>query len=104
MAASNMISMIQRKTHIVGFHCSKYGSCKPTTFSKKSPPRFFLFSLEFGKFFQNRHKEQLLAKKKLTGGGCRLNGVSLSRCQLLLLGSGKVDEYKVEILFVILGF
>ena len=73
-------------------------------FQKNLHHEFFSFSLEFGKFFQNRHKEQLLAKKKLTGGGCRLNGVSLSRCQLLLLGSGKVDEYKVEILFVILGF
>ena len=42
---------------MVGFHFSKFGCCKPTL-PKNTPSRFFLFFLEFGKFSQNRHKEQ----------------------------------------------
>ena len=105
MVASNMISVIPRKTLIVGFHCSKFGCCKPTTFLKKLHHGFFFFlGVSSGEFLQNRHKQQLLVKKNLTGGGCGLYGVSVDRCQLLLLGSGKVVGYKVEILFLILGF
>ena len=38
----NMISVIPRKTLIVGFHFSKLGCCKPAIF-QKNPPRLFLF-------------------------------------------------------------
>ena len=58
----NMISVIPRKTLIVGFHFNKLGCCKPTTFP--TPPRFFfllfVFFFKFGDFFQNRNREQLL--------------------------------------------
>ena len=50
-----MISLIPRKTLIVGF--SKFGCCKPTTLLKKLHHSFVF---EFCEFSQNRNKEQLL--------------------------------------------
>ena len=53
-----MMTVIPRKTLIVWLIFSKFGCCKPTTFPKKL--LHSLFFSEFGEFFYNWHKKQLL--------------------------------------------
>ena len=85
----NMILVIPRETPFAGFHFSKFGCCKPTTYAKKLYYRVFLF-LELGEFLQNRHKEQPFLNSSenifldILSELC-LNGVLMSRCQLLWL-------------------
>ena len=53
-----MISVITKKTLIVGFQFNKYGCCKPTPLLKQLHHGYIFFLVDFLR--TGRHKEQLL--------------------------------------------
>ena len=62
-----MIGSIPRITHIVGFHFSKFGCCKPATLPTKLFSGFFLWSL--AQNILSNEVKQVLHRR---GGGARV--------------------------------